>query len=378
VLNSEYIHKGLYDQHNEPVYEDDLTIFIDVTSLSESMMSIIDHDVDTVLRRLDVLNANPVFLGKHCQRKDSRQCRFYSICFQNIPEKDSLFTYIGSHHGFKDQQNIKHEQYDLINEGYVNALDIPYEWLERENNRIQRQVIESGIAYQHPQKIRDGIAALKYPIYHLDFETFPCPLPRFKGEKPYSQSLFQYSIHVEHAPNICDKDKDNDSYIATKHIDLRKDLIEHMLTTIKQDGGSIMVYNQSFEQTRLKEMAEIYPEYKQQLLDMINRLFDLMHLLKGNKRLYQALGYEEDIAKVMNYYHQDLNGSFSIKKVLPVFSDLTYKGMDIGNGTDALVAYAKFPTMDESTFKKTYQDLLEYCKQDTWAMVKILRELRKI
>ena len=52
--------------------------------------------------------------------------------------------------------------------------------------------------------------------------------------------------------------------------------------------------------------------------------------------------------------------------------------MPIGNGTQALVAYAKFPIMDEKTFQKTYKDLLEYCKQDTWAMVEILDELRKI
>jgi hypothetical protein len=81
---------------------------------------------------------------------------------------------------------------------------------------------------------------------------------------------------------------------------------------------------------------------------------------------------------MFNYYHEQLNGSYSIKKVLPIFSELTYKGMDIGNGTDALVAYAKFPEMSENEFKLTYKNLLEYCKQDTWAMVKILDELRKI
>ena len=139
-----------------------------------------------------------------------------------------------------------------------------------------------------------------------------------------------------------------------------------------------MVYNQSFEQTRLKEMAIIYPEYSERLLDMVDRLFDLMHLLKGNQKLYVPLGFDEELAKTINYYHNDLNGSFSIKKVLPVFSDLSYKDLGIANGTDALVAYARFPFMDETTFNQTYKELLEYCKQDTWAMVKILDELRKI
>jgi len=378
VLNSEYIHEGLYNEKNEPIYGDDLVTLIDVSTLTKSMVPTIKQDIETVIERLNTMNANPVALGIHCQRKDTRQCKFYPICFKDIPYKNSIFTYMGSHNGFKDEKNVKHERFDLINEGYLSAFDIPKSWLQRENNIIQRQVMDSEVSYDHPQKIRAGISILEYPIYHLDFETFPCPLPRFKGEKPYSQSLFQYSIHIEHAPGVCDKDHDNDSYIATKHIDLRKDLIEHMLQTIKPDGGSIMVYNQSFEQTRLKEMAELYPEYRLRLLDMVDRLFDLMHLLKGNQKLYTALGFTVEESKTINYYHNDLNGSFSIKKVLPVFSNLTYQGMGIANGTDALVAYARFPLMDEETFKTTYLDLKEYCKQDTWAMVEILNQLRKI
>jgi hypothetical protein len=324
------------------------------------------------------MNANPVALGPHCQRKDTRQCLFYPICYKDIPEKNSIFTYMQNHVGFQDEQGVKHDRFDLINEGIVSAFDIPREWLKRENNHIQRQVMDSGEPYYHHTKIRAGIQSLKYPIYHLDFETFPCPLPRFKGEVPYAQSLFQFSIHIEHEPGVCDKDQDNVSYIASTHDDLREDLVKHMLDVIKPDGGSIMVYNQSFEQTRLKEMANIFPKYRERLLDMVDRLFDLMYLLRGNKKLFAALGFSEEEGKLINFYHNDLNGSFSIKKVLPLFSHLTYKGMPIANGTQALVAYAKFPMMEKETFQKTYQDLLEYCKQDTWAMVEILDSLRKI
>jgi hypothetical protein len=378
VLNADYIHDGQTDNEGEPIYQDDIVTFIDVTSLSEKMMPILDMDIATVNRRLNEMNANPVPLGPHCQRKDTRQCLFYPICYKHIPEYNSIFTYMGSHNGFKDELDNKHDRFDLINEGMVAALDIPRSWIKRENNVIQRDVMETDVPYYHHEKIRAGIKALAYPIYHLDFETFPCPLPRFKGEKPYSQSLFQYSIHIETRPGLCDKDIDHASYIATEHKDLREDLIKNMLEIIKNDGGSILVYNQSFEQTRLKEMAEVFPKYRERLLDMVDRMFDLMYLLRGNQKLFKRLGFEEDEAKKINYYHNKLNGSFSIKKVLPIFSDLTYKGLPIGNGTDALITYARFPKMDEVTFKKNYQDLLEYCKQDTWAMVKILDELRKI
>jgi hypothetical protein len=378
VLNSEYIHQGLINDLGEPIYGDDIVKLIDVTSLTGQMMDTLANDVDVVVKRLNVMNANPVALGSHCQRKDSRQCKFYPICFKHLPVYNNIFTYMGSNFGFKDEQGIKHDRFELINEGIVSALDVPSHWIERGNNKIQREVMESDIPYYHPMKIRKGIETLNYPIYHLDFETFPCPIPRFKGEKPYAQSLFQYSIHIEHAPGVCDKDQDNYSYISTTHQDRRKDLIENMLSVIPKDGGTVLVYNQSFEQTRLKEMALIFPEYSERLLDIVDRLFDLMHLLKGNQKLFTPLGFTEEESKTINFYHNKLNGSFSIKKVLPLFSNLDYQDMGIANGTDALITYARFPVMDEETFKIKYQELKAYCKQDTWAMVEILNALRSI
>ena len=105
-------------------------------------------------------------------------------------------------------------------------------------------------------------------------------------------------------------------------------------------------------------------------------IFDLMNLVKTKSSMYEELGYEKDRASMFNYYHSDMNGSFSIKKILPLFSDLTYQGMEIGNGVEALVTYARFPKMDEKDYKHKYQKLVEYCKQDTWAMVCVLEGLR--
>ena len=376
LLNSEYVHDGKTDEHQEPIYPTDLVVLIDLTTITEDYMKIIESDAEVVISRLNQMQAQEVPLGKHCQRNDVRQCKFLPICFSKLPKKNSIFVYTNGHHGFKDKNNEKHDRFDLINQGYTDALSIPREWLNREDNVIQRDVIETQETYYDKEKIRAGIKAIKYPIYHLDFESFPCPLPRFKGETPYMQSLFQYSIHVEHEPGVCDKDKDNYSFIATTHDDLREDLVKGMLEVIKEDGGTILVYNVSFEKTRLKELAIIYPQYKERLEDMIERLFDLMDLIKGNQTFYKNLGYSP--AKGINYYHNDLNGSYSIKKVLPIFSDLTYEGMAVGNGTQALVTYAKFPYMEKKEFEQSYIDLLEYCKQDTWAMYEILNELRKI
>ncbi len=377
VLNSHYVYDGTVDTQEDPLYGDDIVTFIDVTSLVSHMDPSLTNDIQKVIRRLDTMNASPVPLGPHCQRKDMRQCQFYPICYGHIPDQNSLFAYMGNHHGFKDESNHKHDRFELINAGMTRALDIPASWLQRPNNIIQRRVIESGQTYVHVEKIRSGIQALRYPIYHLDFETFPCPLPRYKGEKPYGQSLFQFSIHVERMPGVCDKERDHASFLAKDHQDCRQELVEAMLAVIKDDGGSVLVYNQAFEQTRIRELADYFPNHRARLEDISNRLFDLMHLLRSNTRLYTALGFEEAEAKTINYYHEDLNGSYSIKKVLPLFSDLTYQTLSIGNGGDALAAYARMMDVDEETRETIRRNLLAYCQQDTWAMVVILDRLRR-
>ena len=133
----------------------------------------------------------------------------------------------------------------------------------------------------------------------------------------------------------------------------------------------------NFEKSRLKELASIFPQYKNELLRMREMVFDLMYIIKGNNKLYESLGFPHDEVG-FNYYDSAMSGSFSIKKILPIFSNLTYQGMEVANGVDALVTYAKFPYMERLEYQNKYQKLIEYCKQDTWAMVEILQGLKKL
>ena len=276
--------------------------------------------------------------------------------------------------GFKNN-NIKYSIYDFINEGKVSMLDVPDEFLNREKNKIQKECVISGKPYVNEKKIKDGIKQITYPLYHLDFETFPCPLPRYKGERPYSQSVFQFSLHIEKKPGVCDKQKDHYGYLAPDHKDHRLDLVKYMCELIPEDK-MVLVYNDSFEKTRLKELAYIFPEYKDKLLKIRNNVFDLMNIVKTKSSLYESLGYSKEEAKMFNYYHPDMDGSFSIKKVLPLFSNLTYKGMEVANGVEAMVTYASFPKLLPLDYKHKYQKLVEYCMQDTYAMVEVLNGLK--
>ncbi len=379
VLNSEYIFDGTYDC-GEPVYNtdefgNDIVCYLDLTSITKDYLDKIELDRKRVVGYIENLKVDPCPLGIYCEKKKTTKCKYSKICWDILPEKNSIMAYIDGHHGFKDREGHKYDRYDLINDGYVRMLDLPETMLNREKNVIQRRVVESNIPFMNKNKIIDGIKAIEYPIYHLDFETFPCPLPRYKGEKCYTQSVFQFSLHIEESPGVCDKYKDHYEYLAIDHEDRREELVKKMCDWIG-DKGTVLVYNDSFEKTRIKELAEIFPEYKPKLLKIRSMIFDLMNIVKTKSSLYEELGYDKEEAKMFNYYHSDMNGSFSIKKILPLFSELTYKGMEVGNGIDALITYARFPKMDELDYQHKYKKLVEYCQQDTWAMFCVLEGLK--
>lgn len=375
VLNHEYIFEGNYDDNNQAVYSADLSgneliTFIDVNPLLSDYHEVIRRDIKDLELIINVKEFQKPYLDKKCS-----ECNFKAACWKGIPDENSILKFIGSHYGFKNYDGEKVDQYELLNNGpYKTIEDIPYEWLTREKNLIQKDCVVKNEIYVDKEKIEVAINELSYPLYHLDFETFPCPLPRFKGEKPYSQSLFQFSLHIEEEPGVCNKEDNHYEFLANSHKDIREEFIVQMLKNIDLDsGGNVIVYNQGFEKTRIKELAAVYPKYEEKLSKLNEMVFDLLYIVRSNEKLFSSLGFKSDRAKLFNYYHPKLNGSFSIKKVLPVFSKLSYKDLEVGNGMDAMLTYA-----NEEVLKQKQVQLKEYCKQDTWAMVEILRSLREL
>jgi len=376
VLNSEYVYDGK-SEYEVDSNGNEIICLIDLTKVTEDLMDKIEIDRKKIEEYIFKCDITPYKLGKHCEHKKTTKCKFCITCFSHIPEYNSIFSYIDGHFGFKDKNGNKYERFDLVNDGMISMLDVPTNYLNRRKNQIQKSVVETNKTYINKEKIEKGLEFIKYPIYHLDFETFPCPLPRHRGEKPYSQSVFQFSLHIEEKPGLCDKNKDHYEFLAPDLKDYREEIIKKLIEYIK-NAGTVLVYSENFEKSRLKELGEIFPKYKKGLEKISNRIFDLLFLIKSNTKFYEELGFNDEEAKLFNYYHKDLNGSFSIKNVLPVFSKLTYENMEVANGMEALSTFASFNDLDEETYKKKYKALIEYCKQDTWAMVEILRGLRNL
>ncbi len=373
VLNSDYVFDGRYDNNGEPIYSDDIITIIDLTDITEQLMESMKNDTAYVIDILNHMDLEAIKLEETLMKGDILiQSKYRELIGIEYP----ITEFNQYHHGFgEDKISVQ----DLINQGIRGFDQMPENFLVKPNQIIQYKAFIT--EQQHIQKdvIRQMISQLKYPLYHLDFETFPCPLPRYIGEKPYEQSVFQFSLHIETEPGLCDKEINHVAFLSKDHEDRRKEIIETLLEHIKNDGGNIIAYHASFEKKVLSRLADMFPIYAQELNQLIDRAYDLKDIIKNNKTISKSLGLGEDVT--FNFYDKRQHGSFSIKKILPIFSELSYQGMNVSNGNDALVGYALLPKLkreNQREYDTLYHDMLQYCKQDTWAMVLILNELRQV
>lgn len=394
VLNNEYVYDGAVDENGKCLYHDvdgqEIITFLDMNETTEAYQAIILKEIANLESYISTPHdvTKKVNVGKHCAWGKNTECLFWKHCFQNlrkVPDTNSANKYV-DFHGFK-LGNIA-DKYQLINEGYYNFEDVPLEWLEKEKHLIQRDCYDNDSEYVDKDKMQYWFGQLEYPIYHFDFETFACPLPRFRGEEPYRQSVFEFSLHIEREPGVCDKEEDNFIFLNEECFDdERKALVEAIIDHFEfnDDGtlkGTMLAQNTSFEIGRLKELSKLFPEHSAKLLAICGKSADLMHLLKNNE-MYEGM----ENADVFNYYHKDLSGSYSIKKTLPALvPSLTYEGMDVGNGVQAYIAYINYDSPTPTSFDKKNvmktkavrrEALKRYCQQDTWAMVEILRAVRR-
>ncbi len=203
--------------------------------------------------------------------------------------------------------------------------------------------------------IQSFLDELEYPLYFFDFETVMPVVPEFDFSRPYQQIPFQYSVHLLKTP----KSKlEHYEFLGDGVSDPRPELTKQLVKCLGK-SGSIIVWNQGFEKTRLRELALMLPKYAEQLEAINERIVDLMNPFRKKA-----------------FYKRDFNESYSIKVVLPVLvPGFSYDSLAIQNGGDASAIYANLKNMPIESIEQTRKDLLEYCKLDTLAMVKILQHL---
>ena len=128
------------------------------------------------------------------------------------------------------------------------------------------------------------------------------------------------------------------------------------------DTGSIVVYNQGFEEGILKELALAFPEYDGWVNQVRERLVDLLSPFRQ-----------------FHYYNPLQKGSASLKSVLPALTGKGYNELDISDGQAASIAFqaVTYGNVSEEERNKVRSDLEKYCGLDTEGMIWIVDSLRE-
>jgi hypothetical protein len=251
----------------------------------------------------------------------------------------------------------------VLARGVVNLVDWPDDVRITTRQRQQIDALRTGDIHVDPKQLRGFLGRLEYPLHFLDYETFQTAIPMFDRCRPWGQVPFQYSLHVV-TPDGAVRHRE---FLWTERHAFP---VPSFLDRLQQDlgpQGSVIVWNQGFEKSRNKEMAEMIPAAAAFLTDLNARMVDLM-----------------DIVKKGSWVHPDFNGSASIKKVIPVVDpDLSYDMIAIGNGSLAAERWFEAVmgdsvAMSDHERAETFEALRVYCHLDTWAMVRILEHVQEL
>ena len=218
----------------------------------------------------------------------------------------------------------------------------------------------SNEAIVNSAEVKRFLDKVNYPICHLDFETIRPGVPLFDESRPYQQITFQFSIHIKESPT---SELVHYEYLAPNdlRVDPRIGLIQEIISHCRK-ANTVIMYSH-FEKTQIKKMIHDFPEYASELEKITSKLWDLMAVFRSR-----------------HYYTESMQGSYSIKKVLPALCPaLSYSNLEINNGLTASDTFMDLYYSDDSEYiNETRANLLRYCHLDTLAMVKVLEVLEKV
>jgi len=333
---------------------DKLFIIEDITDIAKSKLEEIETNIKNINDYMNTYtkeNEPESKLGMACRKP--YVCDYWEYCTKDLPEPNVFDI-------FKMEWTKKFEKFE---EGKISFEDLKNEKLNEkflEQINFELNNLEPKI---NKEAIKELMASLKYPLYFLDFETIELAIPEYEGTWGYQQLPFQYSLHiireegaqVEHREFLAEVDD--------------KDFIRHFAESMIRDipdNGSVIIYNNSFEPVRNRELSKMFPDLAKDLERINSNMIDFMVPFRRR-----------------DYYMKEMKGSYSIKAVLPALypddPELDYHKLPVvHNGEEASDTFLSLRNKTKEEAQKIREGLLEYCKLDTFAMVKIWERFKDI
>jgi hypothetical protein len=273
-------------------------------------------------------------------------------------------------------------------------------------------------------ELRNELNSWTFPLHFIDFETSMVALPFTKGRKPYEQTAFQFSAHTLHKDGRMEHHEWIDS---NQGVFPNFEFVKQLKAVLDKDEGTIFRYA-AHENTVLRQIqTQMLEDDEHKYGELIEWIDSITEYKIGGVKTTGYRNMVDMLQLVRNYYyHPDMGGSNSIKKVLPAvmngeaiktkyskpldfgthlkgrvlyemdaergkptnpyyllpsqYSDLGLSTEEfivvdgeVKDGGAALVAYAKmqFTDMTDTEREALRNALLQYCELDTLAMVMI-------
>jgi hypothetical protein len=338
-LNRDYVRKGGIDPHQ-------LFHFADCTNLAVSRMAAIPGLLASLLQAANQPDEPAAPIGRHC--RSPFECDFVGYCWRDVPTY-SVFNVFGG------------DKLDgLLAMNILDVGDLPPAFPLTDRQAIDIQAHISKKTHIDRGAVAGFLRALEYPLYYLDYETIFPAIPLFDRSSPYQQIPFQFSLHIQERPG---GEVMHVAFLHTDGGDPREDFARALIESCGR-RGSVIVYNMAFEARINRELAARFPQQAAALEAINTRMADLLVPFRSR-----------------HLYHPAMEGSASIKKVLPAFvPDLRYDDLAIGDGGTASRRYLMClkNVVSEDEKKAIYADLKRYCALDTWAEVRLIERLREL
>jgi hypothetical protein len=321
----------------------DLFVREDVTAAAEAFLPAIPAQ----LARMREALSGPlpvVATGPHCTTP--YDCPFMARCWPAVSDDHVSNLYLG-----------KALPGRLLAAGISSIKDVPDDTRLTEIQARQVRAVKGGEVVVE-EGLSGALDQLEPPVAYLDFETIAPAVPAWSGCGPYMAVPVQMSCHVVGA----DGATTHHEWLADGPEDPRPAMAAAVVRACA-GARTVVAYNAPFERRCLEHLGEHVPSARQELQAVARKLVDLLPIVR------------------YHVYHPDFVGSFSMKSVGPALLEgLSYAGMEIGEGGTAsavlegmLLGGARPPDAERARLRRS---LLDYCAQDTLAMVKLVERLR--
>ena len=305
-------------------------------------------DYNDIIRKIETSSLDELEPTKTrvCHMKNV--CPHYNTCFDGEVdlEDDSILTLVSSQYKTK-----------MFEDGIKHLKDVDTERLE--GNRVQyAQVIadRNGGVFVDKYNLKMWLNEnIKKPISFIDFEWDRYLVPSYESMKPLDVIPFEFALYIDNGAD----ELEHKTFISSG--DCRREFAETLIEALPKEG-TILAYNAiGAEILRIKELAELFPDLKDELLKIADRFVDL------------ATPFIEGLV-----YDTRMAGIYSLKKLVSIVSDKSYKDLDIDDGMSAVYSWREIDKGVTEDEEKTIDDLKKYCSLDAYGLFLVYKWLKTL